>query len=162
MVQDDDSGEILLAADVWTHGTRESARSGYFAWGTAMSQSGVDSLNAGNVSLNFTGPMSVNNATVANMTLNFGNNPNWTGNWDNPAWAFSAGGTVTGVNLISQPDQFSSNVIGTGNFVQGAIVGEPAGPIGITHIIDVTLEGQGRIKDVGLLRDVVAGPVVGP
>ncbi len=162
VVQDDD-GTVQLAADVWTHGTRENARSGYFAWGTATSQAGLDALNAGNVSLSFGGAMSVNNATVGAMTVNFGSNPTWTGTWTNPAWSFGAGGTVTGVNLISQPGQFTSNVTGTGNFVQGALVGEAGGPRGITHIIDVTLAGQGRIKDVGLLRDIVAGPtVVGP
>lgn len=158
----DEEGDIQLAADVWTHGTRENARSGYFAWGTATSQAGLNALNAGNVTLNFSGPMSVNNATTANMTLNFGSNPNWTGTWTNPAWSFGAGGTVSGPNLISQPGQFTDNVTGSGSFVQGAIVGEQGGPRGITHIIDVTLEGQGRIKDVGLLRDLVAGPPVGP
>lgn len=161
IVQDDD-GDIQLAADVWTHGTRENARSGYFAWGTATSQAGLDALNVGNVTLNFTGPMSVNNATTGNMTLNFGSAPNWTGTWTNPAWSFGAGGTVSGANLISAPGQFTDNVTGTGNFVQGAIVGEQGGPRGITHIIDVTLEGQGRIKDVGLLRDVTTGPEIAP
>jgi hypothetical protein len=42
--------------------------------------------------------------------------------------------------------------------VQGVLLGEPGGARGIAHIIDVTLSDQGRIKDVGLLRDVVAGP----
>lgn len=158
----DDEGDIQLAADVWTHGTRENARSGYFAWGTATSQAGLDALNAGNVTLNFSGPMSVNNATTGNMTLNFGSSPSWTGTWTNPAWSFGAGGTVSGPNLISQPGQFTDNVTGSGSFVQGAIVGEQGGPRGITHIIDVTLEGQGRIKDVGLLRDVATGPEIAP
>lgn len=158
----DESDEIVLAADVWTHGTRDNAQSGYFAWGTATSQAGLDALNAGNVSLNFSGPMSVNNATTGDMTVNFGASPGWTGTWTNPAWSFGAGGTVSGANLISSPDQFTSNVTGSGNFVQGAIVGEADGPRGITHIIDVTLEGQGRIKDVGLLRDVATGPEIAP
>ena len=135
---------------------------GCFAWGTATSQSGLDALNAGNITLNFAGPMSVNNATTGAMTVNFGTNPTWTGTWTNPAWSFGAGGTVTGVNLISQPGQFTSNVVGSGNFVQGALVGEQGGPRGITHIIDVTLAGQGHIKDVGLLRDVVPAPVIAP
>ena len=74
---------------------------------------------------------------------------------------------MSGPNLISLPGQFTSNVTGSGNFVQGALVGEggvgeQGGPRGLTHIIDVTLEGPGRIKDVGLLRDVVAGPVIAP
>ena len=160
VVQNDD-GEVLLAADVWTHGTHDNAQSGYFAWGTTTSQGSLDSLNAGNVSLNFTGPMSVNNATTGSMTVNFGSNPTWTGTWTNPSYNFGAGGVVTVANLISQPDKFSNNVVGTGNFVQGALVGEP-GARGITHVIDVTLEGQGRIKDVGLLRDVIASPVIAP
>lgn len=161
-VLQDDDGKILMAADVWTHGTRENARSGYFAWGTATSQAGLDALKTGNVSLNFTGPMSVNNATTANLTVDFGGAPAWNGTWTNPAWSFGAGGPVSGVNLISTPDQFTDNVVGSGNFVQGAIVGEPSGPIGITHIIDVNLEGHGRIKDVGLLPGVVVNPVIVP
>jgi len=161
-VEQDDDNNILLAADIWTHGTISDNQSGYFAWGNATSQHGLDTLNAGNISINYSGPLSVNNATIGAMTVNFGSNPNWTGTWTNPAYSFGAGGSVSGVNLISQPDQFTSNVTGTGNFVQGALVGEPGGAHGITHIIDVTLEGQGRIKDVGLLRDVVAGPVVAP
>ena len=161
-VEQDDEGEILLAADIWTHGSTGNPQSGYFAWGNAMSQAGLDTLNAGNISVSYSGAMSVNNATIGAMTVNFGSNPNWTGTWTNPDYSFGAGGTLSGVNLISQPDQFTSNVTGTGSFVQGALVGEPGGANGITHIIDVTLEGQGRIKDVGLLRDVVAGPVVAP
>lgn len=161
-IEQDEDGSIVLAADAWTHGTREDARSGFFAWGTATSRAGLDALRAGNVTLNFTGPLSVNSATTGNMTLNFGSNPNWTGTWTNPAWSFGAGGTVTGPNLISRPDQFTSNVTGAGSFVQGALVGEQGGPRGVTHIIDVTLEGQGRIKDVGLLRDVLPAPGIQP
>ena len=153
VVQDDD-GNVLLAADIWTHGTRENSRSGYFAWGTTTSQAGLDSLNAGNVTASFSGPMSVNNLTTANMTVNFGASPTWTGNWVNPAWSFGAGGTLTGGNLISQPGKFTENVVGTGNFVQGALVGEAGGPRGLIHVIDVTLADQGHIRDVGLMRDV--------
>lgn len=160
-VVQDDEGAIQLAADIWTHGTRQDARSGYFAWGTAISQGGLDSLKAGNVTLNFSGPLSVNNATTAAMTVNFGGNASWTGTWTNPAWSFGAGGTVSGANLISRPDQFTSNVVGSGNFVQGAVVGEP-GRAGVTHIIDVNLQDVGHIKDVGLLREVVTGPVIAP
>ncbi len=166
-VEQDEDDEILLAADIWTHGPIGNGQSGYFAWGNATSQAGLDALNAGNISVNYSGAMSVNNATIGAMTVNFGSNPNWTGTWTNPDYSFGAGGSVSGVNLISQPDQFTSNVTGTGSFVQGALlgepgVGEPGGAHGIAHIIDVTLEGQGRIKDVGLLRDVVTAPVAGP
>ena len=69
---------------------------------------------------------------------------------------------VVALDAGSQPGQFTDNVTGSGSFVQGASVGEQGGPRGITHIIDVRLEGQGRIKDVGLLRDVVASPGIGP
>ncbi len=161
VVQDDD-GNVQLAADIWTHGTRENSRSGYFAWGTATSQAGLDSLNAGNVTASFSGPMSVNNLTTANMTVNFGASPTWTGNWVNPAWSFGAGGTLTGGNLISQPGKFTENVVGTGNFVQGALVGEAGGPRGLIHVIDVTLADQGHIRDVGLARDVISNPVIAP
>jgi hypothetical protein len=161
-VEQDDEDEILLAADIWTHGTLANPQSGYFAWGNATSQAGLDTLNIGNVSVSYSGAMSVNNATTGAMTVNFGSNPNWTGSWTNPNYSFGAGGTLSGVNLVSQPGQFTSNVTGTDSFVQGALVGEPGGAHGITHIIDVTLEGQGRIMDVGLLREVVAGPVIEP
>ena len=161
-VEQDDAGKVQVAADIWTHGTRENARSGYFAWGTTTSQAGLDALNAGNVAVNFTGPMSVDSATTGSITVNFGASPIWTGTWTNPAWTFGAGGAVSGANLISQPGQFTSNVTGSGNFVQGALLGEADGPRGIAHVIDVTLEGQGRIKDVGLLRDVVAARAIDP
>ncbi len=148
----DDQGGIQLAADVWRDGNVQTrvAHSGYFAWGTATSQSGLNSLNANGVSATFVGPMSVNNSTNASMTVNFGTQPSWTGTWTNPAWSFGAGGTVSGVNLISTPGQFTTNVQ-SGSFVQGALLGEP-GRQGLAHIIDVNLTDHGHIKDVGLLR----------
>jgi hypothetical protein len=161
-VEQDEDGAVLLAADIWSHGTRENPQSGYFAWGTATSQAGLNALNAGNVSLSFSGPMSVNNSTTGNLNLKFGTNPTWTGTWTNPAYSFGAGGVVSGVNLVSQSSKFTDNVVGTGNFVQGALVGEAGSPRGITHIIDVKLADQGRIKDVGLLREVVPGLVITP
>ena len=154
-VLQDDAGKIQLASEIWTHGTRENARSGYFAWGTTTSQAGLDSLNAGNVSVNYSGAMSVDKLTTGNITVNFGASPIWTSTFENPAWSFGAGGVFAGPNLISQPGKFTDNVVGTG-FMQGALVGEAGGPRGITHIIDVTLADQGLIRDVGLLRDVAA------
>ena len=97
--------------------------------------------------------MSVNNATNANMTVNFGSQPNWTGTWTNPAWSFGAGGTVSGVNLISNPAQFSINV--QSGVVQGALVGEP-GKAGIVHMIDVTA-GPGPHQGRGSAARNVAG-----
>jgi hypothetical protein len=154
----DDEGRIELAADVWTHGNRQTgaARSGFFAWGTSTSQAGLDLLNGEGVSVAFAGPMSVDNATNAAITVDFGSRPAWSGTWTNPAWSFGAGGSVNGVNFLSNPGQFTGNVE-AGSFVQGALLGEP-GRQGIAHIIDVRLEGQGHIKDVGLLRQVTGGP----
>jgi hypothetical protein len=155
-----DDGEIILAADVWGHGNNATGEfnSGYFAWGVASSQAGLDALNAGNVTATFTGPMSVNNATSATMTINFGSQPTWTGNWTNPGYAFSAGGTVSGADLISVPGQFSANVVANQSLVQGALVGE-AGNRGVAHLIDVTIAGQGLVRDVGLLREVAPAAI---
>ena len=69
---------------------------------------------------------------------------------------------MSGADLISQPGQFTSNVNAAQSFVQGALVGEQGGPRGIAHIIDVTVEGQGRIKDIGLLREVIGTSVINP
>ncbi len=165
IVRDGESGDIELAADIWTDGSRSNSalnRSGYFAWGIATSQSGLDLLNGNGTSISFAGPMSVHNATQANLTVNFGSQASWTGTWTNPAWSFGAGGTVNGVNMLSNPAQFTSNVQ-SGGVVQGALVGEP-GRMGITHLIDVNLAGTGHIKDVGLLREVSgsSGPYVTP
>jgi hypothetical protein len=154
----DDEDQVLLAADVWSHGNRanQTSQSGYFAWGTATSQAGLDTLNAGNVSVNFSGPMSVDNRTMGSMTVDFGTNPTWTGTWTNPGYSFGAGGVVSGADMISLPGQFTENVVADQSFVQGVLLGEPGGARGIAHIIDVTLVDQDRIKDVGLLRDVIA------
>lgn len=161
-MEQDGEGQAMIASDLWAHGTLESARSGRFAWGITTSQAGLDTLNAGNVSLNFAGAMGVDPATVGSMTIAFGTNPTWTGSWTNPAYSFGAGGTVSGADLISQPGQFTSNVNAAQSFVQGALVGEQGGPRGIAHIIDVTVEGQGRIKDIGLLREVIGTSVINP
>ncbi len=154
----DDEDQVLLAADVWSHGNRanQTSQSGYFAWGTATSQAGLDTLNAGNVSVNFSGPMSVDNRTMGSMTVDFGTNPTWTGTWTNPGYSFGAGGVVSGADMISLPGQFTENVVADQSFVQGVLLGEPGGARGIAHIIDVTLVDQDRIKDVGLLREVIA------
>jgi hypothetical protein len=153
----DDEDQVLLAADVWSHGNRanQTSQSGYFAWGTATSQAGLDTLNAGNVSVSFSGPMSVDNHTMGSMTVDFGTNPTWTGTWTNPGYSFGAGGVVSGADMISLPGQFTENVVADQSFVQGVLLGEPGGARGIAHIIDVTLVDQDRIKDVGLLREAV-------
>ena len=151
----DQGGNIQTAADLWGHGNAASgiANSGFFAWGTTTSQVDVDALNNGGVSLAFAGPMSVDNSTSAALTINYGAQPNWSGNWTNPNYSFGAGGRVSGADFISSPDQFTNNITGTSNFVQGALLGEQDNQ-SIAHIIDVNVDGVGRIKDVGLLRQL--------
>lgn len=162
----DEEGELQIAADVWTHGNRATrvSTSGYFAWGNTTTQAGLTALNNQGAVVSFSGPMSVDNSTVGSMTLNFGSNASWRGNWVNPAYTFSAGGPVSGADLISDDNRFSANVLPE-SFVQGALLGEP-GNQSIAHIIDVNLSGTGRIKDVGLLRevspDVTSAVSVGP
>ncbi len=153
------TGGIQLAADIWSHGDRTTgiSQSGYFAWGNATSQAALDGLNTGAVSVAFTGPMSVDNATQATLVVDFGTRPDWSGTWTNPAWSFAAGGVVSGADLISVADRFSSNVVAEGSTVQGALLGEP-GQMGIAHLIDVTLTDQRLIRDVGLLREATSGP----
>jgi len=155
----DSDGNIILAADAWAHGNRatQTANSGFFAWGMSMPQGDVNALNSAAVSAVFSGPMSVDNTTAASLTLNFGANPTWTGGWTNPDYSFDAGGTLVGVNLISDPAQFSDNV-GADSFVQGALLGDIANK-SIAHVIDVDIAGVGRIRDVGLLREPAGLPI---
>ena len=152
-VMRDSEGNIVTSADWWAQGNTDtlSANSGFYAWGVSMTQADVNALHNAQVSAVFTGPMSVDNATNAMITLNFGANPNWTGNWENPGYSFDAGGTLVGVDLVSDPAQFSSNV-GAESYVQGALLGDSANK-SIAHVIDVDIAGAGRIKDVGLLRE---------
>ncbi|MDJ0927291.1 MAG: hypothetical protein QNJ73_06515 [Gammaproteobacteria bacterium] len=151
------NGQIESAADVWADGnvSTGAAQSGYFAWGRATSQADLDALNSSAVtrSLNFTGPMSVDNSTIAAIRLDFGPQSGWSGNWTNPAWSFAAGGTISGADFISTPDQFSGNVQ-QGSFVQGALLGSQDRH-SVAHIIDVSLENVGRVRDVGLLQQSI-------
>ncbi len=152
----DQGGNITRAADVWANAstTGGPANSGFFAWGNAMSQADLDQLNGAGVTrrLTYSGVMSVDNATQALVSIDFGAQPTWSGNWTNPGYAFSAGGPVQGADFVSAADQFSQNV--EGGFVQGALLGSP-GSSAIAHIVDVDLQGVGNIKDVGLLDEVI-------
>lgn len=145
-------GELRVAADIWTHGNRasRSANSGYFAWGNTTTRAGLDALAGRGAIVSFSGPMSVDNRTMASMTLDFGTRAQWSGNWVNPAYTFSAGGPISGVDLISDNRSFSANVL-PGSVVQGAVLGEP-GNQSIAHIVEVNLSGTGLVRDVGLLR----------
>jgi hypothetical protein len=153
----DEAGDIEVAADVWSHGNRatRSANSGYFAWGNSTTQAGLDALRSGAAVVSFSGPMSVDNRTTGSMTLDFGSRPGWSGNWVNPGYSFSAGGPVSGVDLVSDRGRFSANVL-DGSVVQGVVLGEP-GNQSIAHIIDVNLSGVGLVRDVGLLRQALPG-----
>jgi hypothetical protein len=146
--------DIQISGDIWANGNVATgeANSGFYAWGIAATQADLDALTNMGATLNFSGPMSVNNATSANISLSYAATPSWTGNWTNPAYAFSAGGNVTGANFLSDPTQFSSNV--QDGFVQGALVG-PAGSRAVANIIEVTLDGHGLVRDVGLLAETV-------
>jgi len=146
--------DIQISGDIWAHAdvATGDVNSGFYAWGVAASQADIDALVNTGATLNFSGPMSVNNATAANISLSYSATPSWTGNWTNPAYAFSAGGNVSGANFLSDPSQFSSNV--QDGFVQGALVG-PASSRAAAHIIEVTLDGHGLVRDVGLLGATV-------
>lgn len=149
-------GELQVAADIWTHGNRatRTANSGYFAWGHTTTQAGLDALAGQGAIVSFSGPMSVDNRTMASMTLDFGTQAQWSGNWANPGYSFSAAGPISGVDLISDNTRFSANVL-PGSVVQGALLGEP-GNQSIAHIVEVNLSGTGLVRDVGLLSQ--SGP----
>ncbi len=148
------NGDIVTAADAWAHGDAAAgtSNSGFFATGVSLAQNEVNALNTSAVSAVFNGPMSVDNNTAATITVNFGSDPTWSGGWTNPGYAFNAGGSLIGVDLVSDPGQFSGNVVGSDNFVQGALLG-PNDTKSIAHVIDVEIDGIGRIRDVGLLRE---------
>lgn len=155
--QPDTAGNFDRAAGIWRHGsttnqTLENTRAGVFAWGIASTMETIDTLNAGNVTASFSGNMSGDPSTMANITVDFGSQPNWNGNWQNPGYAFDAGGPVQAVDLISDPAQFSSNV--KSGYVQGVLLGG-TGSQSVTHAVDVILDTGGgnelTVRDVGLL-----------
>lgn len=145
-------GDLQAAADIWTHGNRanRTANSGYFAWGLTTTQATLDALTGRGAIVSFSGPMSVDNRTMASMTLDFGSQAKWSGSWTNPGYSFTAAGPISGVDLISDNTRFSPNVL-PGSVVQGAVLGEQ-GNQSIAHIVEVNLSGTGLIRDVGLLR----------
>lgn len=146
--------DVQVAADVWADGNAATgmAMSGMLAAGTAVSQADIDTLTNSGIgrTLQFSGPMSVDNFTNANIALTYGANPLWTGSWENPAYSFSAGGGLQGADFVSDSAQFSDNV--QGGFVQGALLG-PLGDLSVAHIVEVTLDNTGLVRDVGLLRE---------
>ena len=153
--------EILLAATSGAMATARRCRQlRLFRLGNHHQRGGTRRTESRQRQHDLQRPLSVDNATVANLNVDFGTNPVWSGTWTNPAWSFGAGGVVSAADLISEPGKFTENVVAEGSFVQGALLGE-AGNRGLAHIIDVNLHDHGRIRDVGLLREV-AGPAVTP
>ena len=146
--------DVQMAGDIWGHVdlASDQRNSGFFAWGVAITQADIDALTSQGAVLNFSGPMSVDNSTMADIMLAYGSDPIWSGEWNNPSYEFTAGGDLVGANFISDPSQFSSNV--QEGFVQGAVVGSD-GSRGITHIVEVRLDGEGLVRDVGLLREAL-------
>jgi hypothetical protein len=147
-------GNFEYAADNWIDVdiVNAEANSGSFAWGYATNQADLDALNSGiGTVLNFSGGMSGDVATVANITLTMGPSASWTGTWVNSDSVknFTAGGSVIGADFLSDDNSFSPNV--QDGYVQGAILGD-IGDQAVTHAVDVTLDTVGAIKDVGLLR----------
>ncbi|MEE9413184.1 MAG: hypothetical protein V3V22_09050 [Methylococcales bacterium] len=159
--QRDEQGNIVEAFGVWDQNDLVSpdpanTNSGRFVWGVASSQSTLDGLNGGEgIGVSFAGRLTGDRQTNANITVNFGSRPDWNGSWNNSATnvKFDAGGDVAGVNLVSDPNRFSSNVQGDRSYVQGVLLGE-RGDQSVAHAIDVTLDSGENIKGVGVLRQV--------
>jgi hypothetical protein len=147
-------GSFEYGADNWLDidGVNNVSNSGSFAWGYATGQADLDILNSGvGTVLSFTGGMSGDVSTFANITLMLGPSASWTGTWVNPdpLKNFTAAGSVSGVDFLSDENSFSPNV--QDGYVQGALLGD-IGDQGVAHVVDVTLDTVGAIKDVGLLR----------
>ncbi|MGI9293282.1 MAG: hypothetical protein ACR2PS_04810 [Pseudomonadales bacterium] len=159
-VNSDANGELIDAMGLWRHGSLtnqndSNTSAGVFAWGIASSQDVLDRLNAGNnITATFSGNMASDTRTSATMTINFGTQPNWSGNWQNAerGFNFDARGGISGANLISTG--FSSDVIDDGSsYVQGILQGEE-GNQSVAHAININLTNGGIIKDVGTLRQL--------
>jgi hypothetical protein len=156
--QPDGDGYFDQAAGIWRHGsttnqTPDNTASGVFAWGMASSMETLDTLNAGNITARFSGNMSGDTNTTAEIVVNFGSQPTWSGNWNNEGnFNFDAGGPVQAVDLVSDPGQFSSNV--KSGYVQGVLLGD-TGSQSVAHAVDVILDTGGgnelTVRDVGLL-----------
>lgn len=153
---DGGGGTIIYAADTWQNQDDQgNFTNGVFGWGRAATQANLDSLSAGNATLNFSGLMSLNSAINADLTLTFGNGSGWSGQWsDGGQIDFDAGGAISGASFVSDPGQFSGNVTNANNgaLVQGALVGI-VGDQAVVHGIDVNLAGVGNVRDVGILRE---------
>lgn len=159
-VNSDANGELIDATGLWRHGSLtnqndNNTSAGVFAWGIASSQDVLDRLNAGNnITATFSGNMASDTRTSAMMTINFGTQPNWSGNWQNAerGFNFDARGGISGANLISTG--FSDNVTANGSYVQGILQGEE-GNQSVAHAINIILTNNGGIiKDVGTLRQL--------
>jgi len=151
VVSPDGGATLIYGSDFWLNanvlGGGVDAQSGFFAAGSATTLADLTQLSNLNTSVNFAGLMSGDNGTAANITLNYGANSTWTGNWTGN-YNFDAGGRVLGADFISDTAQFSNNVIA--GYVQGATLG-PAGNQAAVIAVDVELATIGIVRDVGML-----------
>lgn len=165
-MQTNANGKLVQASGIWGHGATgfidnhltanlTEANGGRYVWGNTSNQHTLDSLNNGGqgISLHFLGNNMISTDTAASVTVNFGTQPNWTGEWENSATSvgFSAGGDVQGVNLVSDSSQFSANIVADQSFIQGLLLGE-LGAQSLATALELVLQDGTIIKDVGLLQ----------
>jgi len=152
-VKSADGSSIQYGADYWANATQDNSgtivNSGNFAWGAATGVTDLETLNANGGAVGFSGVMSGDNTTTANITLDYGAD-SWNGNFAG-GYNFTAGGDMVGVDFLSDPAQFSGNV--TDGYVQGVALG-PLGDQAVAIAVDVVLTGTGAVTDVGLLPQV--------
>lgn len=105
----------------------------------------IDSQRIGNVTATYAGQ---SGSAAVGINVNFGS-ATWNGNWsNNPAGAaaFSAGGSIAGANIQSDPAQFSA---GTTGIVQGTFYGTQA-----ETLAGATAVQQGLLKHVDIFTTI--------
>jgi len=152
-VKSADGSTVQYGADYWGNASQDNSgttvNSGNYAWGSATGVNDLEALNNLGGSVGFSGVMSGDNTTTANVTLNYDGSNTWTSSFAG-GYNFIAGGDMVGVDFISDPAQFSANV--TDGYVQGVALG-PLGDQAVAIAVDVILN-SGGVTDVGLLPQV--------
>jgi hypothetical protein len=151
-ISGDPTSRVYYGADEWQNiDANGNLTNGIFGWGRATSQGDLDALNAGNASLTFSGVMSLDSTTTANLNLHFGGTPIWDGEWSG-GYDFTAEGVIDGPNFISTG--FGPNVTDPQNsYVQGAVLGQAPGQTdkrAAVLVLDVEVNGL-PIRDAGIL-----------